>query len=59
MVQINKDEMKYLAKHGARWQKELHRTYSHQHHYYLTEDPRWMKMLKKYREGQIIYSREG
>ena len=59
MVLINKQEMEYLKKHGARWEKELHRTYSKNHKYYLTEVPKYLAMLDEFRKTHTLFTREG
>ena len=58
MVLITKQEMEYLKEHGARWEKELHRTYSKHHKYYLTEVPRYLVMLDEYRKDHTLFTSE-
>lgn len=50
--------MEYLKEHGARWEKELHRTYSKHHKYYLTEVPRYLVMLDEYRKDHTLFTSE-
>ncbi len=57
MVQITKDERDYLEKNGARWQKDLHKTYSKHPKYYVTTSPKMEKLLMAYRDSHTTYTK--
>lgn len=54
MINITKNECKYLESKGAKWQQDLHRTYSSGHKLYVTESPRMKKLLNDYRKSIIV-----
>lgn len=49
MVEITKNEAKFLEKQGYRWHEELFSTTT-RHHYYAIELPWVMAKLNKYRK---------
>lgn len=54
LININKRECAYLESKGAKWQQDLHRTYSSGHKLYITESPRMKKLLNDYRTSITI-----
>lgn len=56
MLRINKNEMEYLSSNGFKFHDTLHKTYSGNTHYYVTEGTKVLNFLKKYRENHIIES---
>lgn len=53
MILITKDEKNHLVENGARWEKDIHRTYSKHPKYYITESDKMIKALNKYRASKI------
>lgn len=54
MIIISKNERNYLEKHGCKFGKDIHRTYSKHHKYYMVESARNLKLLKEYADKSII-----
>lgn len=55
MLEISKDEAKYIREHGGvRGLTRLMRQDSKRKHYYLCEDNRYVELLRKFRESQKV-----
>lgn len=54
MVKISKEEAMELSKQGVSWHENgICRTYSSNHHYFLSETKRNMALLETIRESKI------
>ena len=51
--QITKDEAKYLASKGFKFHSDIFKSHSRNPHYYCKESPAVLKVLEKYRRGQL------
>ena len=50
MIKINENERDYLLSKGFKFGDDLHRTFSHHKHYYVTERQKVMSVLNNYRK---------
>ena len=54
MIKINEKERDYLLGKGFKFGDDLHRTFSHHKHYYVTERPKLLNILNSYRKSVTI-----
>lgn len=54
MIQITKEEKDYLVSKGFKYGNDIHKTYTHNPHYYASEYRALLNELYKYRRKRIV-----
>ena len=56
MIEVSKEEAKWLESKGAKYRDILHKSIGVAGKVYMTQDPKWYKMLMQRRQSQIVES---